>query len=110
MSDTEISNRSELEKDWLKWTGINALKEALPTGVAIGKAGLYKRFTPGEPYKAVSYVMRCELTGLTEEGDKTGSELVGITRGSGAPGGLELLDSALYVLDADTISEAARSK
>jgi len=109
VSDTELSNSGELEKEWLKWTGVNALKIDLPEGLTIGKTGLYKRFTPGEPYKAVTYVMRCEIIGL--KGDfQSGLDLVKFCRDAKAPEGLELVDSALYCLDEDTISQAAGSK
>ena len=109
MSETEISNSCELEKEWLKWSGINTMRTALPEGITVGKTGLYKRFTPGDPYKAVIFVMRCELIGL--KGDiKSGMDLVKFTREANAPDGLELVDSALYCLDKDTISQAANSK
>ncbi|XP_038048988.1 uncharacterized protein LOC119722757 [Patiria miniata] len=109
VSDTELSNSGDLETTWRQWAGINAVKEAALAGVSVGIAGLYKRFTPGEPYKAVTYVMRCELVGLKQD-DKAGQEVVKIIRDLGAPEGLELVDSALYCLDADTISVAAKSK
>ncbi|XP_022112253.1 uncharacterized protein LOC110991252 [Acanthaster planci] len=109
VSDTELSNSGDLEKEWLRWTGITAVKEAAPAGVRLGTAGLYKRFTPGEPYKAVTYVMRCELLGL-KENFQPGLEVVKIIKETGAPEGLELVDSALYCLDEDTISVAAKSK
>lgn len=108
ISDTEINNNGALEKDWLAWTGINAVKAALPPGVSLGKVGLYKRFTPGEPYKAVMFVMRCQLVGVTEANSQDAAPLLKIIRDAGAPEGLELVDSALYCLDEDTISMAAK--
>ena len=96
-----------MEKDWLNWAGIEALKAAVPSGVSLGEAGLYKRFTPDGPFKAVTYTVRCEIKGL--DADKTASlDLLSTIRNKKTPEKLELVDSSLYCLDKDLISLSAK--
>ncbi|XP_033628986.1 uncharacterized protein LOC117291428 [Asterias rubens] len=108
VSDNEFNNNiGDLEKDWLNWAGIEALKAAVPSGVSLGEAGLYKRFTPDGPFKAVTYTVRCEIKGL--DADKTASlDLLSTIRNQKTPEKLELVDSSLYCLDKDLISLSAK--
>ncbi len=108
VSDNELNNNiGDLEKDWLHWAGVEALKVSVPSGVSIGEAGLYKLFTPAEPFQAVLYTVRCEVIGFNA--DKTASlDLLSTIRNQERPKKLELVDSSLYCLDEDLISLRAK--
>ena len=96
-----------MEKDWLRWAGVEVLKVSVPSGVSVCEAGLYKLFTPGEPFKAVTYVVRCEIIGLNAD-QTASSDLLNIIRTQETPEKLEFVDSSLYCLDEDLISLRAK--
>ena len=91
---------ADFEKNWQANSGADFILKNAPKELGISKVGFYKKFTPRP---ALDYVLRAEITGITDGNLQPAEEFLKKLREFKYPGCVTASDNALYKTDAEYI-------
>ena len=89
---------ADFEKNWQANSGADFILKNAPKELGISKVGFYKKFTPRP---ALDYVLRAEITGITDGNLQPAEEFLKKLREFKYPGCVTASDNALYKTDAE---------